>query len=167
MIKKTTIQSTLSDTENLLEYWKRFRVCFRKTFDTDAVSKKDEQLFLEVKSGVAKFQRLVNQKIDRSMKTLTDQIQSLLRQSISISHLRAIPESDQKKLFVIIHEVYVNILTLVGAYRFMLEGYQPHHKTYKPTQGDKFKQLLANKNLWIFVSVGIVAYIAYIFYTNL
>lgn len=163
------VQSVLSDSEQLLNSWKFFREFFRRCIESPhEVSKEEEKKFLEIKSSIAKYQRLINSKIERNIKFKTDDMQNVLRQSVSLTHLIALPDADKKALYATIHSVYVNILTIVGAYRFMLEGYHPHYKDpTKYKEENKFAEMLKNKNFITVIVLAIIGFIVYYISTNM
>ena len=54
-----------------------------------------------------------------------DKMIDLLRQSISISHLRGLPRPDRTAIMAQWHSVFIYLCRSVGALKFIAEGWQP------------------------------------------
>ncbi|MFH0794252.1 MAG: hypothetical protein V2A74_09510 [bacterium] len=109
----------------LLDLWVAFQVFFLKAFTAEAITKDDEQRFLEVKSNVAKTQRTITQKVPEVLYYGGDKMQDILKQSISVTHLRNLPGTDKKSIYTLWHVVFVHLARTVGALRSVSEGYPP------------------------------------------
>ena len=123
-MKKETIKSVLEDLGSLMEIWSKFRKYFLRSFAQDPIAHEEEEDFLEVKSNIARYQRVIRQKIQDELYYGADQMQELLRQSISISHLRTLPVNDRQELYKKWHATWVALTRTLGAFKFFDEvGY--------------------------------------------
>lgn len=123
LLNKKDVEETAEDAQHLLEFWLKFKKFLMKSFTQEPISMEDESEFLETKSKIAKFQRMVGEKVKDIFYYGADKIQSLTRACISISHLRSLPMVDRRNLLVEWHKVYVIVTKLAGALHFVKEGY--------------------------------------------
>lgn len=105
--------------------WLRTRQFFAKANTEEPITREDEQQFLEMKSEITKYQRTVTPKMPAKVGFGGERMTELLRQSISISHLRGLPKSDRTALLSTWHLVFILLTRAVGALKFIAEGYTP------------------------------------------
>jgi len=115
----------LGDAQTLLQLWLKTRGFLNKATTEEPVTRDDEQQFLETKSEVSKYQRTVATKLPPDVSFGADRMQEILRQSISIGHLRALPKNDKNNLIVNWHYVFINLSRALGCLQFLAEGYVP------------------------------------------
>ena len=134
MIKTKEAEDILKSLQHLHELWISVRRYVYMSFGEEPISGDSEQKFLEVKSSTTKFLRTLAEKIDPHQFQYDPQkITAFLRQAISITHLRSLPEADRKTLLVLWHEVYIHLSQVVGAFVFIKDGYQPSKKVKRST----------------------------------
>jgi hypothetical protein len=134
MIKQKEALDILEDIKKLYDLWVSFNSFLMKSFTNEAINQEMEQQFLDIKSMTSKYLRVLAQKIDsKQFKYEPDKMTNLLRQAISIVHLRGLPLADRKNLVLLWHEVYIHLTQVMGAFEFIAEGYQPKKKESKDT----------------------------------
>ncbi len=124
-MKTQVISGNLEGFKNLLQLWVSFRTYFQRSFTSEPISRQEEQDFLELKSTLAKSHRALAQRSNELFYYGGDKILEILRQSISVGHLRALPIGDKRTLYTNWHSVFVYLSRTVGAYRFLAEGFVP------------------------------------------
>ena len=75
--------------------------------------------------------------IDGAFTATVDKIQEILRQSISINHLRGLPKADRASLLISWHAVFVYMSQALGVLQFINEGYDPPPRQRKAGTGLK------------------------------
>jgi len=134
MIKQKQAQDIVDDLKEINKQWIAIKKYLMKAFTKEPVTTEIEQQFLDTKSKTSKYLRVLAQKIDpHQFKYEPDKITGLLRQAISIVHLRGLPLADRKNLVVLWHEVFIRITQVLGAFEFIATGYQPMKKERKDT----------------------------------
>ncbi len=124
-MKTQVIAANLEGFKNLLQLWVSFRKYFQRSFTSEPISRQEEQDFLELKSTLAKNHRALAQRSNELFYYGGEKILEILRQSISVGHLRALPMGDKRALYTNWHTVFVYLSRTVGAYRFLAEGFVP------------------------------------------
>ena len=114
---------------------------FLRSFSQDPVSHEEEDDFLEVKSNIARYQRVIQKKIQDALHYGADMMQEILRQSISISHLRTLPISDRQKLYRSWHTVWIYLTRTLGAFKFFEEAGYVH----LPKKGEQLVSVMGMK----------------------
>ena len=137
----TPHEAALAEAQNLMQLWLRTKTFFAKANTEDPVGREDEQSFLETKSEVSKYQRTLGPKLPSDVTFGAEKMQDLLRQSISIGHLRALPKPDRQMLMYNWHMVFTYLSRAVGALQFLVEGYNPPPKAAKGKGGSNISQL--------------------------
>jgi hypothetical protein len=94
----TQVELALNDAQALLDIWLRIKAYFVKAASEEEITAEDEKMFLDLKSEVQRLQRLLKNKMVADLTFGEDKMQELLRQSISIRHLRELPRMDRQLL---------------------------------------------------------------------
>lgn len=128
-------EQALQEGQQLLNLWLQAKNSLAKAFTDAPVSQEEERQFLEVKSSVSQYTRLVSQKLPPDVKIGGERMQELLRQAISISHLRGLPKSDKQTLVANWHASFIQLTRAVGCLQFITEGYQPQPKGAPGSRG--------------------------------
>ena len=115
--------------KNLLQIWIALKKFFLKANSNEPLTKDDERQFLEMKSEVAKIQRTLGQKLKDALYFGGDKLQNLLRQAISVSHLRNLPVTDKRILYKEWHVIFILVTRVVGALEFIQSGYIPSKRS--------------------------------------
>ncbi len=133
-MKKKDAETIVADLKKLHHRWINFRNFLQRAFTNEPISPELEQKFLEVKSHTTKNLRVLADRIDRSQFHYDpEKITNLLRQAISITHLRGLPLADKKNLVVLWHEAFIHLSQTLGAFLFISEGYVPRKRERKDT----------------------------------
>jgi hypothetical protein len=134
MYKQKDTIIILEDLKKLSDLWIGFHNFLMMSFTSESITQEKEHEFLEIKSQTSKYLRVLAQRIDsRQFKYEPDKTTTLLRQAISVVHLRGLPMADRKNLVVLWHEVSIHASQVLGAFGFISEGYQPKKKERKDT----------------------------------
>jgi hypothetical protein len=109
---------------------------------------------------------LLGPKLPKEVGYGADKMQEILRQSISISHLRGLPKTDKATLMGTWHLVFINLSRAVGALQFLAEGYVPGErakvagsnvsdlkKGSGATKAEEKKSLLKSGKFWVVVII--------------
>lgn len=152
-------EKALQEGQQLLTLWLQAKNALAKAFTDAPISPEEERQFLEVKSSVSQFTRLVSQKLPPDVKIGGERMQDLLRQAISIAHLRGLPQSDKQTLIANWHASFIQLARAVGCLQFITEGYQPQAKTAPGRSGVVVKKKSADwgGRLKIVIILAIIA----------
>ncbi len=128
-------EAALRESQQLLNLWLQTKGFLAKAFTESPVAHEEEKAFLETKSAVSQYTRTVSQKLPPDVKIGGEKMQELLRQAISIAHLRGLPKADKQTLIANWHAAFVQLARAVGCLQFITEGFQPTAKTIKSGTG--------------------------------
>jgi len=166
MYKQKDAISILEDIRKLNNLWNGFHNFLMMSFTSESITQEREHEFLDIKSQTSKYLRVLAQRIDaRQFKYEPEKMTTLLRQAISVVHLRGIPLADRKNLVVLWHEVSIRLNQVMGAFGFISEGYQPKKKERKDTSivglkraagGEKKKKGVGGKTVLTVVMILII-----------
>jgi hypothetical protein len=121
----TPQELALADAQHLMQLWMKTKMFLMRALAEDAITRDEEQSFLETKSEISKYQRTLGQKLPANISYAGDRMQEMLRQSISIGHLRGLPRPDKQHLLINWHHVFIHLARAVGALQLLVEGYVP------------------------------------------
>jgi hypothetical protein len=166
----TAHEVALSEAQSLMQLWLKAKGYLARANTDDPISREHEQDFLETKSELSKCQRLLGPKLPKEVSYGADKMQEILRQSISIGHLRGLPKQDKATLMGTWHLVFINLSRAVGALQFLAEGYIPGERVKAagsnlsdlkkgsggPQAAEK-KSLLKSGKFWVVVIIIVVA----------
>jgi hypothetical protein len=130
-------EAALQESQQLLNLWLQTKNYLAKSFTDTPVAPEEEKAFLETKSAVSQYTRLVSQKLPPDVKIGGERMQDMMRQAISINHLRGLPKADKQVLVATWHAAFINLARAVGCLQFISEGYQPQPKAVKGAPGVK------------------------------
>ncbi|MCX7626175.1 MAG: hypothetical protein N2Z21_08195 [Candidatus Sumerlaeaceae bacterium] len=139
--QQTQAELALQDAQALLEIWLRIKAFFVKAASEEEITPEDERNFLDLKSEVQRLQRLLKNKMVAGLSFGEQRMQDLLKQSISIKHLRELPKMDRQLLVNSWHFVFVHLARAVGALQFIVEGYRPSAQAAKTGGGPNISEL--------------------------
>lgn len=117
-MKPNEVEESLQLARQMLQMWMQMKRFYIKANSNEPLTKDDERQFLEIKSETAKLQRSLSEKMKDAISYGAEQIQNLLRQTISVAHMRNLPVNDRRTLFKDWHVVYVQLTRLVGGLEF-------------------------------------------------
>jgi len=130
-------ETALRESQQLLQLWLQTKGYLAKAFIDSPVTPEEEKGFLETKSAVSQYTRTVSQKLPPDVKIGGEKMQDLLRQAISISHLRGLPKADKQNLIANWHAAFIQLARAVGCLQFVVQGYLPTAKATKSGTGIK------------------------------
>lgn len=131
----TPAEANLAEAQTLLQLWVKAKAFFAKADTQEPVSREEEQAFLDMKSEISRAARSVGPKLPQGVTFAPEKLQEILRQSISISHVRAMPKADRSTLMGNWHHVFIYMSQAVGALQFIAEGYVPPPRAAKAGTG--------------------------------
>ena len=124
----------------LLDLWLKYKGLIALAFSNRPLSDGAEQQFLEVTGGLQRQQRAVLKVFPRDINFGNKVMTALMRDSVSLQHMRDLPEYDKKRLYNSWHSVYVELTRAVGAMRFIAEGYVHKPATKEEVDIRRLKQ---------------------------
>lgn len=130
-MKIAQVVDTREDLKHLYDLWLKFRKYYLKAFTTEPISREEEHDFLEIKSEIAKYHRVLSEEVHENLYFAGDKIIELLRKSISVAHLRALPLVDKNLYYKMWHYIFIHLGRTLGAYQFFSEGYVPQKRASK------------------------------------
>jgi len=125
VLKREYLEETAQELRLLQELWEKVRSALEAALTTKAISKEDENDFLRVKSDGTKYHRILKKKLTdqqtriKKLDFAYDRMLEILRASISIAHLRSLPETDVKRTLNEWHKINVQLNNIIGAYEFL------------------------------------------------
>jgi hypothetical protein len=138
-------EAALQESQQLLNLWLQIKNYLAKAFTDTPVEPQEERSFLEAKSAVSQYTRTVSQKLPPEVQIGGERMQDLMRQAISISHLRSLPKADKQVLISNWHAAFISLARAVGCLQFIVEGYQPQPKAAKARPGMRGGQVAKKK----------------------
>ncbi|MCD6386666.1 hypothetical protein J7M23_12945 [Candidatus Sumerlaeota bacterium] len=133
--KIAQIEETRNDLKQFYELWLRFRKYYLKAFTTEPITREEEQEFLEIKSEIAKYQRVLSEEVHESLYFAGDKAIELLRKSISVAHLRTLPLVDKQLYYKLWHYIFIYLGRTLGAYQLFSEGFVPPKRSTTRDEG--------------------------------
>jgi len=158
------VQPILSEARQLLESWQEIQLLSNKATKSDSpISPADEQRFLDLKSGVSKLQRALAAQAPKELVFNEKQVAELLKNSVSLQHLRGLPEKDRGSIATQSHDLYVQLLRMVGGLDFVAQGWRPEAPKKKMSAAAKKKQ----QKMITMIVIGVVVLAAVAKYLKL
>ncbi|MBI1289826.1 hypothetical protein GC173_01090 [bacterium] len=125
-MKQRDILEVLELSQSVLGQWIRYRQYYLKAVSEEPISPQEDVEFRETTSALAQNVRRLAQKIDeKRFPSRTNEVSSQLKNVISITHMRNMPEMDRKNFYKEWHTSMIYLSRTVGAFKFMSEGYVP------------------------------------------
>lgn len=165
VLKAEYLQETSREIRTLLELWEKVHEALEKAQGTEPITKEEEQDFLRVKSDGTKYHRILKKKLTdqatriKRLDFAYDKMLEILRSSISIAHLRALPPSDVKKMRSDWHKINVQLHYVKGAYEFLASDQvnlsRVAKRTRAATRGERLRALLKNRR-FVVAAVAVI-----------
>ncbi len=111
------------EAKRMWDLWMKYKNLILFAFSDKPITQQHEKMFLEVTGELQKQQRILLKFVPRDIDFGAESITKLMKSSVSIAHLRDLPESDKKNLYTNWHNIYIHMTRMVGAMRFIAEGY--------------------------------------------
>jgi hypothetical protein len=118
------------------DLWMEFRKHFRLAYVKRPIARAEEQMFLDIKSEMARLQRALAHNLPEGFRYGSKRITDIMAQSISISALRDLPSADKKALYQRWHEAYIALQNLLGTLDILQEGYPVRFQVAKARTGN-------------------------------
>ena len=139
--RKRTKQETKNDelietASKISALWMDFRKTIRRAFANQPTGMNDEQQFLELKSHLARLQRIMAQRLPEGFRYGARNMTELMAQAISISSLREMPPPDKKAFYGRWHQVHISLQHLLGILDLLGEGCVVKFETSKAKSGN-------------------------------
>jgi hypothetical protein len=163
----TQAEAALAEAQALLQLWLKAKGFLAKATTEDPITREEEQVFLETKSAISKYQRTMINKVPPDISFGADKMQDILRQSISINHLRGLPKADKQTLAANWHHAFIHLNRAMGCLQFLAEGFVPPPRVKQQGSGikdmkgaaaskeaPKKKGVLARPGTWIFLALA-------------
>ena len=137
----TIAETAFAESQQLWQLWTATKAFLAKAETQDPVTREEEQAFLEAKTDLSRLSRSIPAKLPEGVGIAADKLQDILRQAISISHLRSLPKPDKLNLVLNWHAVFIHVSRATGALQLIAEGYTPNPVAKK--QGTGLKDIKA------------------------
>lgn len=125
-MNRKEVPELLDLVQNTLGQWIRYRQFFIKGYGEEPISPDDEVEFLETASSLSQNLRKMGQRMDeKRMPTRKKEMSAQLKQAISITHFRNLPNPDKEAFYRQWHVSLMYLSRTVGALKFINEGYVP------------------------------------------
>jgi hypothetical protein len=125
ILKVEYVEETAQELRTMLDLWLKVKHYLQKAVSGEPITREDEGDFLRIKSDGTKYHRILKNKMTDQKTRIKkldfnyDRMIDILRSSISIQHLRSLPEADMKRSMTEWHRIYVQLCNALGAYDFL------------------------------------------------
>lgn len=153
--------------------WLDFRKVVRRAFSNQPSAMDEEQKFLDLKSNLARYQRILAQRLPEGFRYGGKGMTDLMGQAISIGGLREMPAQDKKGVYERWHRAHISLQHLIGILDLLQEGFPVKFESAKGKTGNikadiggggKKKKAMDKKKLVIGVLLAAgAAYAAWIY----
>lgn len=133
-MKAQMVEESRPLVDSLLKKWLDVRKYLRLAMSSQPITREQDQAFLETKSAISRLFSQVRNRIPRQLTGPPERLQNIMKQALSVTHVRNMPEPDRRQLYALWHQFYVELCRTTGALKYMGE-----HK-YFP----KFEEKMAN-----------------------
>lgn len=130
-VEITPQEQALTEAQALLQHWIKTKSYLAKALSDEPITREEEMAFLTTKTEIGKYQKSVSMKLPPGVTLGPDKLQEILRQAISISHLRSLPKNDRNLLITNWHYVFVHISQAFGCLQFVAQGWTPRPRVMK------------------------------------
>ena len=134
-----------ADARKMLELWIQYKQFLVHAFGPSPISEANEAKFLGIASELQKRLRIMLSIVPKDINFGHDKMVKVLKASISLSHVRELPEPDKVKIFNDWHSIYILLTRTAGAMKFIAEGYVHHVKIKKEMDIRGIKKALAQE----------------------
>ncbi|MCX7013553.1 MAG: hypothetical protein NTW86_13525 [Candidatus Sumerlaeota bacterium] len=137
-MKPIIVTETLPLADGLLKNWVAFRKFLRLAMSEQPITREQDQAFLQIKSAISKTYSQVRSRLPRQLAGSPDQLQDLMKQSLSVTHVRNMPAPDRRNLYRLWHAFYIDLCRTAGALKYMSD------ERYYPKIEEKAVKISAN-----------------------
>lgn len=118
-MKAQLVEETRPLVDLLLQRWLKFREFLQFAMSDKTISRNHDHLFLEVKSGISKAFSQVRNRLPRGLMGDTERMQDVMKQALSVTHVRNLPSPDKDQLYRFWHGYYIDLCRMSGTLKFM------------------------------------------------
>ncbi len=126
----------LDAANQVVALWMEFRQLFRMGFTKNPIEDQHEKRFLQIKSELARSQRVLSQRLPEGFRYGARRINDIMTQAISIGAVRDLPMPDKKKLYANWHAAYIALQNLLGVLDVINDGYHINFETVHTPTGN-------------------------------
>jgi hypothetical protein len=138
-LKAKTVEECRPLAEQLLKQWLAIRKYLRLALSNEPITREQDHEFLQVKSQISKHYSQLRIRLPKQLLGTLEVVQDVMKQALSVTHLRNLPTTDQRQVANLWHGYYVDLCRMAGALKFMTE------EKYYPKIEDK--QIKASGNI--------------------
>ena len=125
-MKPAMVEEAKPLADALLKYWLGVRDFLRLAMSAKPISREQDQNFLTTKSAMSKVFSQLRNRIPEQVLGNSEQMQTVMKQALSVTHIRNLPTPDKRQLYRIWHSYYMELCRTAGALKFMNdEKYYP------------------------------------------
>jgi len=125
----TAAQALLPDAQQLLRQWESLRTLALMGLDPNAhIGGEQERNFLDLKSAISTAGKPIQATLPKELSFNEGKISSILKNCVSLSHLRGIGDKDRETLLADWHEVWLQLTRSVGGIEMVSQGWKPLEK---------------------------------------
>jgi hypothetical protein len=111
--------------KKLVESWMRIKLVFIKAFGNYALTREQENAYLQLKSDLSRIFRGVTTRLPSGLQFEGEKMIEMLKNAITMEHLRSQPPEEKQAFFRTWHQVYIRLVRTQGALGVIKAGYYP------------------------------------------
>lgn len=122
------LEETQKELQILYDLWVKLRQAMDRATSGEVISREEENEFLRIKSDGTKYHRILKGKLSdqktkiKKLEFNYDRMVEMFRGTISVAHIRNLPEADQTKMRSDWHRIAIQLQFILGAYEFLQSG---------------------------------------------
>lgn len=111
--------------KNLLGIWMHIKLAIQKAFGKGAITKAQEEAFLNLKSNLSRLYRVVGDRLPKDIQFGGDEMIDIMKNATTMEHLHSLPLAEKRNVFSQWHKIYILMMRSFGALEVINEGYYP------------------------------------------
>ena len=125
-LKAKTVEECQPLAGQLQKQWLSFRKYLKLASSTQPIAREQDHEFLHVKSQISKNYSQLRIRLPRQLLGSVETMQDVMKQALSVTHVRNLPTTDQHQVAKLWLSYYVELCRMTGALKFMAaENYYP------------------------------------------
>ena len=121
-LKLKTVEECQPLAENLQKQWLGFRKYLWLAASNQPISREQDNEFLKVKSMIQKHHSQLRTRLPRQLLGSVEIMQDVMKQALSVTHVRNLPSTDQSQVARLWHGYYIDLCRMTGALKYMVEA---------------------------------------------
>lgn len=113
-----------AEARKLLDLWRKYKQFINFAFGEGNITQDAENQFLSLTGALQQEQRVLLSTLPRDINFGSDKMTDMLRDSVSLKHLRDMPKVDKGTALANWHSAYILLTRAAGAMAFIAEGYK-------------------------------------------